>query len=107
MASVVGLVGIVVIVAVNAAVAAVATRFFRLRLATSWGPVVYVAILVPPALVALTLVLSGVFGLGSNLGSTSTALLVAVVVPLALGVSVDLFWMPPPEEVELPERSGQ
>ncbi len=107
MVSVVGAVGIAVIVAVNATVAAVATRFFRLRLATRWGPVVYVALLVPPVLVATTLVLSGVLGLGGNLGDADTALLVAIVFPLGLGVAVDLFWMPPPDEVELPERSRQ
>lgn len=107
MASVVGVVGVLVIVAVNAAVAAVATRFFRLRLATRWAPAVYVAVLLPPVLVALTLVLSGVLGIGADLGDAYTAVVVAVVLPLALGVAVDLFWMPPPDEVDLPERSGQ
>lgn len=103
MVSAVGAVGILVIVAVNTAVAALTTRFLRVRLATDWGTALYVALIVPVVEVALTLVLSGVFGLGSNLGSPIAALAIAVVLPLALGVAFDLFWMPAPEEVELPD----
>jgi hypothetical protein len=48
-------------------------------------------------------VLSGIFGVGGNLGSTYNALLVTVAAPLALGVAFDYFWMPAPEDVDLPE----
>jgi hypothetical protein len=44
-----------------------------------------------------------VVGLGADLGSQNLALLVAIALPLVLGVSVDFFWMPAPEEMELPE----
>jgi hypothetical protein len=60
-------------------------------------------LLTPVALLATTLVISGVVGLGTNLGSQSLALLVAIALPLVLGVSVDFFWMPSPDEIELPD----
>lgn len=103
MVSAVGAIGLVVIVLVNTVVAALTTRFLRVRMATDWGAALYVALIVPVLELALTLVLSGVFGLGSNLGSPIAALAIAIVLPLALGVAFDLFWMPAPDEVELPD----
>ena len=105
MVGVVGLVGLVVIVAVHTVVAAVVTRLLRVRLSSRWGPLVYALVVIPFLLVGSTLVLSGVLGLGTNLGDPRTALFVLVVVPLALGVSIDYLWMPAPEEVELPETA--
>jgi hypothetical protein len=102
MATVIELVGLLVILGVNSAAAALLTRFFRVRLETRWGSVVYSLTLVPVALVVLTLVLGSV--LGPNLGSPAAVVGVTVLVPLAVGVSFDYFWMPAPEEVELPER---
>ena len=103
MVSAVGAIGLLVIVVVNTAVAALTTRFLRVRMATEWGTAVYVVLIVPVLEFALTLVLSGVLGLGSNLGSPIAALALAIVLPLALGVAFDYFWMPAPDEVELPD----
>jgi ACR3 family arsenite efflux pump ArsB len=97
-------IGLVVILSVNSAVAALLTRFFRVRLDTSWGSAVYVAFIGPVVLLGLTLVLSGVLSLGGDLGSTAAVLLLTIALPLSLGVSFDYFWMPAPEEVELPEK---
>jgi hypothetical protein len=96
--------GLTVIVFGNTAVAALLTRFLRVRLKTRWGSAVYVSFLVPAALLVSTLLLGSVFG--PNLGSAATVVGVTVVLPLALGVSFDYFWMPAPDEVDLPERSG-
>ena len=103
MVSVADLIGLVFIVGLNTAVAALGTRIFRVRLDTQWGVVVYVALLVPVAQVLVTLVLSGPLGLGPNLGSSVAVLGVTVALPLALGVAFDYFWMPAPDEVELPD----
>ena len=105
MVSVLGLLGLVVIVAVHTAIAAVTTRLLRVRLSSEWGPIVYAAILIPVVLVLSTLVLSGVLGLGPNLGDARTALFVLVAIPLALGVTIDYVWMPAPDEVELPDTA--
>ena len=103
MVSLVGAVGLLILVLVNTALAAISTRFFRQRLETDWGSILYVVLVTPVLLLVTTLVLSGVFGLGGDLGSQNLALLVAIALPLVLGVSVDFFWMPAPEDVELPD----
>lgn len=102
MATVIELVGLLVILGVNSAAAALLTRFFRVRLDTRWGSAVYSLTLVPVVLVVLTIVLGSV--LGPNLGSPAAVIGVTVLVPLAVGVSFDYFWMPAPEEVTLPEE---
>jgi hypothetical protein len=96
--------GVFAVLAVNAAIAAVAVRYFRLSLSTSWGAVAYTAVLVPLAYVVTTLVAFGALGIGAGV-TIDTGTLVAFVwaVPFALGASFDLFWMPPPEEVDVPE----
>ena len=98
------LVGLLVIVLVNSALAALMTRFFRVRLRTLWGSAIYVVLLVPVVLVGVVLVLSGVLGLGGNVGSPGTVVALTIFVPLAIGATFDYFWMPAPDEVELPER---
>ena len=103
MVTVVGAIGLLIIVGVNAAVAALLTRFFRVRLDTQWGPLVFALTITPVVLVVLTQVLSAI-GLGFDLGTAGTVVGVAVVLPLALGIAFDYFWMPAPDEVELPER---
>ena len=102
MVSVAGIIGLLVIVLVNSAVTALMTRFFRVRLHTRWGSIVYSLLLCPVVMVVLVLVLSGVFRLGANLGSPTTVMLVTVLIPLAIGVTFDYFWMPAPDEVEVP-----
>lgn len=97
------------LVGLHTVVAAVALRFFRLRLATRWAPVVYTVLAVPLVYVATTLVAFGVLGPGGGprLGR-ETLLVFAWVLPLALGVSLDVFWLPPVEEVDLPrQRDGE
>jgi hypothetical protein len=104
MVGVLDILGLLLILFVNSAVAALATRFFRVRLKTQWGSAVYVVLLIPVALVALTMVFSGVFSLGPNLGSATAVVGLTVVVPMALGVTFDYVWMPAPDEVDLPEQ---
>lgn len=107
MVSLLGVVGLLVIVGVNTGVAALLTRFFRVRLDTRWGPIVFSLLLTPVVLVLLTLLLSGVVQLGFDLGSSGAVVAVTIVLPLALGIAFDYFWMPAPEEVELPARSEE
>lgn len=97
-------IGLVVILLVNSAVAALMTRFFRVRLNTSWGSATYVALVGPVVLLALTLVLSGVMNLGGNLGSPAAVVMLTIALPLSLGATFDYFWMPAPDEIELPEK---
>lgn len=103
--SVLTAVGFAVIVAVHTAIAAVLTRYFRVTLDTTWTRAIYAVVFVPLALVVSTIVLSGLLGLGGDLGR-EVALVLSIGLPLALGLAIDLFWMLPPEEVELPERDG-
>jgi hypothetical protein len=103
MALVTDIVGLLVILGVNSTAAALLTRFFRVRLETRWGSVVYALTLAPLALLVLTLLLGA--ALGPNLGSPAAVVGVTVLVPLAVGISFDYFWMPAPDEVELPERN--
>jgi hypothetical protein len=99
MVSVLGLVVVVVMVAVNTAVAAVMTRLFRVRLDTDWGAGVFVLLFVPVVLTILTIVMGSVAGPTMTQGQVVGLF---VVMPLVLGVTVDVFWMPAPDEVELP-----
>jgi hypothetical protein len=102
MATVVDVLGLAVIVLVHTAVAALMTRFFRVRLGTRAGAALYTGLLVPVVLLVLTLVFGGVLGLGPNLGSGGAVVALTVLLPLSLGVAFDYFWMPAPDEVELP-----
>ncbi|WP_416840490.1 hypothetical protein [Haloferax sp. DFSO52] len=104
MVSVVNLVLMVVVVGLHTLIAAVMTRFFRLRLKTQWGYVLYALLLIPLVLFFSTLVFSGVLGIGVDLGSPIAALGVMIGMPLALGFTIDTLYVPPPEEFEnLPE----
>lgn len=108
MVSAATVIGLLVIIVVNTAIAAVLARFFRLRLKTRLGAAIYTTVLVPIVYVLTTLILSGVIGFGGEgLADTGTALILAWVLPFTLGYSIHLFWMPPMEEVELPQRSRQ
>jgi fatty acid desaturase len=96
------LVGLFVILLVNTAVAALLTRFFRVRLKTRWGSAAYTLFIVPVVLVGLTLLLGSVAG--PNLGSPTAVVVLTVVAPSSVGVAFDYFWMPSPEEVDVPQR---
>jgi len=102
MVSVVGLVGLLVIVLVNTAVTALMTRFFRVRLNTRWGGLLYSVLLCPFAMFVVFM-LFAVLGFGAGLGlSNGLAVAVTILVPLVLGMTFDYVWMPAPDEVELP-----
>lgn len=103
MVSVINLVLFGVVLVFHTLVAAVMTRFFRVRLKTRWGAMLYAVVLIPLVLFTTTLVFSGVLGIGINLGSPVTALGVMIGMPLALGYTIDVLYVPPPEEYDLPE----
>jgi len=101
-----GLVGLAVLVGLQTLLAAVSVRWLRVRLESWWAPVVYALVFVPVLLVVSTFLLTGVLGLGPDLGSPGVALFLLVAAPLGLGLAIDYLWMPPPEAVELPTGRG-
>lgn len=103
MASVVDLVGLLAILFVNTALAALLTRFFRVQMKTDWGSALYAVLVVPVLQLVVVLFGSGVMGLGPDLGSSAVVVGLTIATPLALGVSFDYFWMPAPDELDLPE----
>ena len=103
MVSIVDAIGLLVILGVHTVVAAVGTRFFRLRLETWWGSLVYIIFLLPVVLFFSMLFFSGALGLGPDLGSREMVFVVVIALPLLLGYTIDVFWMPHPDDVELPE----
>ncbi|WP_336036268.1 hypothetical protein [Halobacterium yunchengense] len=107
MVSVVTAAGVGVIVLVHTAIAAVGARFFRITLQTRWGSVLYTAVLIPLVYVVTTLAL-GALGFGAGAFSDPGQLVVVTwAFPFFLGWSIDLFWIPPPEDLEdVPEGSG-
>ncbi|UPV75185.1 hypothetical protein M0R89_03725 [Halorussus limi] len=99
-------IGFLLIMVVNTVLAAVAIRFFRLRLSTQWGAVVYTVVFVPLLYVVTTILLSGFVGFGgSGVEDRTTALMLVWAIPFALAVSLEIFWMPAPDEIELPEQA--
>lgn len=82
---------------------AVLTRFFRVRLETQWGWVIYTLSVVPVVLVVSTLLFSGVLGIGVDLGTPAAVVAVLVGMPMIVGITVDVLYVPSPEEYELPE----
>ena len=105
MVSAIAIAGLVAVVLVNSAVAALMTRFFRVRLNTRWGGLVYSLLFCPLALLVLGVILSAPVGAFIDL-TTISFLLVVVIVPLALGLTFDYVWMPSPDDVELPTSTN-
>ena len=103
MASIVNLVLFGGVLAFHTLLAAVLTRFFRMQMNTQVGSVVYAALCIPVVLVASTLLFSGVLGIGVELGSSAVVLAVMVAMPLVLGFTIDVLYLPTPEEYELPD----
>lgn len=103
MASLVALVLAAVVLAAHTLLAAVLARFFRIRLNTQWGWVVYTFALTPVVLTATTLLA----GLVIPPLFDGPVLLLATFVglPLALGFTLDLLYVPAPEEYDLPEAN--
>ena len=96
MVSVIGVVGTLTIVGLHTIVAGIMMRFLRLRLATTWGQLLFAVVFIPLVLLVGTLVLSGGLGLGADLGSPVLAVGVTVLLPLLLGVTVEYLYMEPP-----------
>lgn len=92
-------IGLAVIVFVHTAIAAVLIRFFRLRLATRWGTALFALFFVPLGLV-FSLLFVGQLPIFGGIGR-STVAMVTILLPFLLGIAIDLFWMPAPEDVEL------
>lgn len=103
MVSVVDVIQLLVMIGVNTAITALMTRFFRVRLKSSWGPVVFALLLIPPVLVILTQIMSAA-GFGFDIGSPRLVIGLLVLLPVTIGVAFDYFWMPAPEEVTLPTK---
>lgn len=105
MASVVDFALVVIVLAIHTVVAAVLTRFFRVHMNTRWGTVIYAAVTVPVVLTVTTLVFAGLLNVGGgiNVGSRAMALALFVGLPAVLGATIDVLYMTPPEEYELPE----
>jgi hypothetical protein len=103
MLSIIGVGLFFVVLAGHTVLAAVLTRFFRLRLETQVGWVLYSLGVIPVVLFVSTLVFTGVLGIGPDLGSPTVAGAVLIGLPLALGLTIDLLYVAQPEEVDLPE----
>ena len=105
MLALIGFVSLLALVAFHTLVAGVTTRFFRLRLSTSWGSVVYTIVLTPMLLLVSTLVFTGALnvGAGVNLGSTTVLFGLLVFLPVVLGAAIDYLYVPSPDEYELPD----
>ncbi|QLD86877.1 hypothetical protein HWV23_14465 [Natronomonas halophila] len=101
MVSVFDAVGLLVLLGINTALAAVLTRVFRTRLNTRWGGALYTVLITPVVLLIVTIFIGQ--ALGPNLGDTSTVFGLTVLVPMTVGIAFDYFWMPAPDEVEVPE----
>ncbi len=96
---------VLALVAFHTFLAGVTTRFFRLRLSTSWGWIVYTVILTPTLLLVSTLLFAGFFGVGAgvDLRSPTVVILLLVVLPAVLGAAIDYLYVEPPDEYELPD----
>ncbi|WP_418281082.1 hypothetical protein [Halorubrum sp. DTA98] len=105
MLALIGFALLAALVAFHTLLAGVLTRFFRLRLSTTWGWVVYTAVLTPMVLLGSTLLFTGFLGVGSgvDLGSPTVVAAVLVFLPVALGAAIDYLYVPPPDEYELPD----
>ncbi|MFC7069639.1 hypothetical protein [Halobaculum lipolyticum] len=101
MVSALALVLTLVALAVNTLVVAVLSRFFRIRLKTQWGWVVYTLLVSPVVLLILGLI-QGTIIPPLFEGAAGLFVAVFVAVPLALGFTIDLLYVPPPEEYDLP-----
>lgn len=107
MATAIGLVLFVVVLGLHTLLAAVLTRYFRVTMNTTWGRAVYTAFFVPLVLFVSTLLFTGVLNIGPDLGGPRAVLGVVIGLPMALGVAVDMLYVPAPEEYDLPEtREG-
>ncbi|MFB6281211.1 MAG: hypothetical protein ABEH40_04245 [Haloferacaceae archaeon] len=90
-----------VVLAAHTLIAAVTTRYLRVRLRTRWGRALYTGLLVPLVLVVTTL-LFGQLPL-VRFGNPATVVAVMIGAPFVLGATIDVLYVPAPEEYDLPE----
>jgi hypothetical protein len=102
MVSVLNLALLGVVLVINTLIAAVMTRFFRIRLKTRTGAVIYALLLIPVVLFVTTMLFGAV--IPGNLG-VSVLLGLWIGMPLVLGFTIDVLYVPPPEEIELPDTT--
>ena len=93
-------VGVAILIGVHTLIAAVTTRFLRLYADTPLGRTLAILLVVPLLLFLSTLVLSGALHLGFDLQDRWAAVLVAIGLPMAIGVTIDFIWVASPEAVE-------
>jgi hypothetical protein len=86
--------------------AAVMTRFFRIRLHTRLGTVAYTLFFVPVVLLVTTMAAFSL-GVGVDLGSPAVVVGLLVGLPMSLGVTIDVLYVPTPEEYDLPETANR
>lgn len=92
------LAGTAVVFVLNTFVVAVLFRYFRLQLRTRWGVGVMTLLVLPVALFATTAILTGILGLGGDVGGRDTVLFVAFLSPSVIGIAIDLFLRQSPRE---------
>lgn len=92
--------GVVLLLAINTVLAAISTRFARLVALTRLGTIIAILAVVTLVLTASTMLLSGVFHMGINVHDRMIAVLLAIGLPMAIGVTIDFLWVASPEAVE-------
>jgi hypothetical protein len=102
MVSAVSLVLLGAVLVVNTLIAAVMTRFFRIRLKTRAGAVIYALLLIPFVLFVTTMLFGAVIP-----GNLDVAVLLGLWIgmPLVLGFTIDVLYVPSPDEIDLPETT--
>lgn len=98
-------IGLAIVVVVHTVVASVLVRFFRLRLATRLGTVLFSLFFIPVVLTVSVLIVGQLPIFGGI--ERNTVGMVMILLPLLVGYAIDLFWMPSPEEVELARQEGR
>lgn len=105
MASALSIALLLALVTGHTLLAAVLTRYFRIALDTRGGVALFTVTGIPLVLVGTTYVFSGVLGLGPMLGSSGVVITLLIAVPVGLGALIDVLYVPPPDEYELPEST--
>ena len=103
MASALSIGFLLALVAAHTLLAAVLTRYFRIALDTRGGAAVFTVTGIPVVVLGSTYLFSGLLELGPDLASPAIVLTLLVAVPVGLGALVDVLYVPPPEQVELPD----
>lgn len=96
--------GFAVVIAIHTVIAVVGVRFLRVRLGTTWAPFVYAVVFLPVVYVPTTVLFSGFLAAGGARISSGTLFTVVFFLPLAMGIAIDIFWLPHPAEVDVPAQ---